>query len=352
MKKIILILLMLVNQFFAQNLDLFVDSLLMRYNNAPGAAVGLFHDGEIVFSKGYGKADLENNISITDSTNFRLASVTKQFTATAILILQQNGKLKLEDKIIKFFPCLKNYAADITIKHLLTHTSGLPDYEDLIDSKESKQLKDKDVLELLCKQDSLKFPAGTKYKYSNSGYALLSLIVEQLSGMSFAEYLNQNIFGKILMNNSIAYENGISEVKNRAFGYALIDGEIKFNDQSLTSAVLGDGGIYSSVKDMFKWDQSLYSNLILSEENLSNAFYPYTEAESENVFYGYGWRIDEYRNMKRVYHTGSTCGFSNAFVRIPEAKLSVIVLMNQRNQPALLIANSILEYYLVKIFKK
>lgn len=344
MKKLLLMITILFSQASAQSIEKFVDSLFTKFNENSGAAAGVFYNGQIIFSKGYGFADIEKRIPITDSTNFRLASVTKQFTATSIMILALQEKLNFDDKIIKYFPCLNRYANEVTIKNLLTHTSGLPDYEDFEESITDRQLNDLDVLEILCKQDSLYFPSGTKYKYSNSGYALLALIVEKVSGESFAEFVRENIFSKLGMKNSVAYEKGISEVKNRAYGYAVIDGNLKFNDQSKTSAVLGDGGIYSSVRDMFLWDQSLYSENILPRKALDEAFNPKVQAEIPDVYYGYGWRIDSFRNMKRIYHTGSTCGFSNAFVRVPKLNLSVIVLMNQRDLPALIYANKILEY--------
>lgn len=344
MKKLLLMITILFNQASAQSIEQYIDSLFSKFNDYSGVAIGIFHNGEIIFSKGYGLADIEKRIPITDSTNFRLASVTKQFTATSVLILQEQGKLNLNDKIVKYFPCLDRYASEVTIKNLLTHTSGLPDYEDFEETIPDRQLKDLDVLDILCKQDSLYFPSGTKYKYSNSGYALLALIVEKVSEKSFAEFVRENIFSKLGMKNSVAFEKGISEVKNRAFGYAIIDGNLKFNDQSKTSAVLGDGGIYSSVRDMFLWDKALYTENILSRKTLDEVFNPKIQAEMPDVYYGYGWRIDSFRNMKRIYHTGSTCGFSNAFVRVPQVNLSIIVLMNQRDLPALVYANKILEY--------
>jgi len=353
MKKIFLIIIMNINLIIAQNLEATVDSIFLKYcGNTPGVAIGIFNEGEIIFSKGYGKANLKGNISITDSTNFRLASVTKQFTAASILILTQEGKLTLNDKITNYFPCLKKYGSEITIKHLLTHTSGLLDYEDFVDENISSQLKDADVLAILCNQDSTYFSAGTNYRYSNSGFALLALIVEKVSGESFADFLYENIFSRLGMKNSLAFESGISDIKNRAYGYALLGDEIKFNDQSSTSAVLGDGGIYTSVKDMFLWDQSFYSDQILSDENRELSFTPQTNAEVEGVYYGFGWRIDSLMNYKRVYHTGSTCGFSNVFMRIPELHLSLVILMNQKDQPALMFGNKILAYLISEIFKK
>lgn len=325
-----------------QNLEQKIDSVFNDFNgNSTGVAIGIFKDGKIIFSKGYGFADLENKIKVSFHTNFRLASVTKQFTAASILILAQRNQLQIDDPIVKYFPCLNYLGEKVTIKHFLTHTSGVVDYEDFIPTEQKEQLKDKDVLKILCKNDSTYFEAGTNYKYSNSAYAILSLIVEKVSGLSFADFLNENIFKPLNMDMTIAYEKGISEVPNRAFGYAMVDGKIQFSDQSMTSAVLGDGGIYSSVDDLFKWDQSLYGNNILTSENLKLSFFRHTKAETDSSYYGFGWRLDDFMNLKRIYHTGSTCGFSNVFLRFPDENFSVVVLMNQRDLPALEYGNQV-----------
>jgi len=346
MKNIIL-LLFFSTLIMGQNLEQKIDSIFQEFiGNSSGAAVGVFKDGKIIFSKGYGFADLQNKIKITPKTNFRLASVTKQFTSASILILAQRNLLKTDAPVIKYFPCLNYLGENVTIKNLLTHTSGIIDYEDFMPSDQNEQLKDKDVLKILCENDSTYFVAGSNYRYSNSAYALLSLIVEKLSGLSFADFLNLNIFKPLSMNNTIAYEKGISEIVNRAFGYAIIDGKIEFADQSLTSAVLGDGGIYSSVEDMFLWDQSLYENKILSSGNLNLSFFRHTKAETDSSYYGFGWRLDDFMNLKRIYHTGSTCGFSNVFMRFPDKNLSVVVLMNQRDLPALEYGNQIAGFIL------
>lgn len=336
----------------AQKLEEKIDSIFSSFNmNAPGAAVGVFKDGKIFFSKGYGLRNIDTKEPITDETNFRLASVTKQFTAASILILNQNKQLNLDDPIVKYFPCLNRYGNLITIKNLLTHTSGLMDYEDFIPVNQTEQLKDRDVLQILCQNDSLYFPPGTKYKYSNSAYALLALIVEKISGQSFANFLQQNIFSPLMMDKSVAYEKGVSSVSNRAIGYSEIDNEIKFTDQSMTSAVLGDGGIYTSIVDLFKWDQSLYQSNILSKESLELAHTPYTKAESDSIFYGFGWRIDNFMNLPRVYHTGSTCGFSNVYMRFPSKNFSIVVLMNQRDLPALEYGNEIAKFIINNLLK-
>ena len=172
-----------------------VDSLFSKYNSPnPGAALEIISNGEIVFKKGYGFANLEEQVPVNSETNFRLASVTKQFTATAVLQLIEQGKLSLDDKLTDIFSGFPNYGEKITVKNLLNHTSGLIDYEDLIPDTATIQVSDQDALESMMKQDSTYFEPGTKWQYSNTGYALLSLIVEKISGESFPKFLNRKYF--------------------------------------------------------------------------------------------------------------------------------------------------------------
>jgi CubicO group peptidase (beta-lactamase class C family) len=172
------------------------------------------------------------------------------------------------------------------------------------------------------------------------------MIVEKISGQSFAEFLKQNIFDPLAMTNTVAYEKGISEVNFRAFGYANENGTLVFKDQSLTSAVLGDGGIYSSIEDLFKWDQALNTDKLVSFETLEQAFTPAILKDGTKLDYGFGWRIDEYHGFKRVHHTGQTCGFTTIIQRYPEQKFSVIILTN-RNEPMLMeLANRLTDLFL------
>ena len=316
-----------------------VDNLFKEFSPAhtPGAAVMVIKSGKPIFTKAYGQADLDAKVPCTTNTNFRLASVTKQFTAMSILILAERGKLSLDESITKFFPEFPDWGKAITVRHLLTHTSGLLDYEDLTPPGTTIPLSDKNVLLLLRQQSKTNFPPGTKFQYSNSGYALLSLIVEVVSGNSFAEFLRANIFAPLGMTNSLAYEPGVSVVPNRAFGYAKSTNGFEFKDQSLSSAVLGDGGVYSSVVDLFKWDQTLYTEKLVSHKMLQQAFTPASKnSDMTNSGYGFGWYIGSDRGTQHVWHYGSTCGFSTQIHRFPEKQLSIILLANRADaKPAL-----------------
>jgi len=353
MKRIFPVLLLVFTPFFicecnSNNYESEIDRIFAEYNSGytPGAAVAVFKNSEIIFSKGYGLANLESGVKISSSTNFRLASITKQFTAMSVLILSEQNKLSLNDNLSKFFPDFPAYAKNITIENLLQHTSGIVAYEDYIDDTVTVQLKDKDVLEIVMAQDSTYFEPGSQHRYSNSGYAVLSMIIEKVSGKRFADFLKENIFDPVGMTNTIAFENGISEVPNRSFGYQDTVSGIVFSDQSLTSAVLGDGGIYTSINDMQKWDLALSQNKLISSPLQEKAWTKGKTSDGEIFDYGYGWRLDEYDNRVTRYHTGSTCGFSNVYFRFPDSNLSVLVLINIRNKPAKELGQKVADLFL------
>ena len=305
-----------------------IDQLMQQYDGAvPGASLLVVRNGKPVVRKSWGLADLESKTPATPKTNYRLASVTKQFTAASILLLVQDGKLRLDDRIRTWLPSLPDATDDITIRQVLTHTSGLIDYEDVMAPGTTVQVHDADVLRLLQTQDSTYFKPGTKYAYSNSGYALLSLIVSRVSGRTFATFLHDRIFAPLKMNHSVAFEDGVSTVTDRAFGYTLRNGAWARKDQSSTSAVLGDGGIYSSIDDLAKWDAALYDSRLLNDELRQLAFTPHTGTNTADVKYGFGWRI----TGETLWHSGETTGFRNVIVRYPGRNLTVVILTNRDN---------------------
>jgi CubicO group peptidase (beta-lactamase class C family) len=297
--------------------------------DAPGASVMVIYRAKPVFAKGYGLADLEARVPCTTNTNFRLASVTKQFTAMAVLMLAQRKKLALNERLTDFFPEFPACGSQITVRHLLTHTSGLLDYEGAIPKGTTIPVLDQDVLRLLLRQDKTYFPPGAQFRYSNTGYALLALIVEQRSGQTFAQFLKRDIFAPLRMSRTLAYEQGLSAVSNRAYGHSPAANGFERTDQSLTSSVLGDGGVYSSVTDLFKWDQALYAPKLVSRKTLEQAFAPATPTDKPGRSYGFGWFISEYRGLKEVWHGGETVGFRARIARYPEKQFTVIILANR-----------------------
>jgi CubicO group peptidase (beta-lactamase class C family) len=310
-----------------------LDALFQDFNQpgSPGASVMIIQDGKIAMAKGYGFADVENEVPCGPDTNFRLASVTKQFTAMSVLILVQRKRLSLDERLTDFFPEFPAYGGQITVRHLLTHTSGLLDYEDLIPKGTQIPVLDRDVLRLMLQQDKTYFPPGSKYRYSNTAYSLLALIVEARSGDTFAHFLQANIFGPLEMNHTLAYEQGLSVVPNRAYGYSQDATGFKRTDQSLTSSVLGDGGIYSSVADLYRWDQALYTDKLISRKLVKLAFTPGTATDQPGVGYGFGWNIAQYRGLQEIWHSGHTIGFTARIARFPDKHFTVIILTNRND---------------------
>lgn len=311
-----------------------IDQLFKSYSaKNPGASVAIIQNHQMVFYKAYGMANRASEMPVQQNTNFRLASVSKQFTAAAILQLIQAGKLNLKNTLQSCFPELPAYAAEMNIQQLLNHTSGILDYDaDIDESENAKQVSDKDVLEHCKSFTSTYFKPGTAYRYSNTAYVLLGLIIEKYSGQSYSDYLEQHIFKPLNMQHTVAYVKGKNELSHRAYGYTKSNGQWVLKDQSSTSATLGDGGIYSSVTDLVLWDKALYDNQILPQAIWQEAFSPQQLTDGSNINYGYGWHLKDFEKLKAVYHTGSTSSFRNVFFRIPQTKISIIILTN-RNKP-------------------
>ena len=324
----------------------------------PGLAVVIRQDGRTVFSRGYGVRDLRTLAKIDAATDFRLASFTKQFTAMAVMLLVHDGKLRYDQTLAEIFPAFPAYARAITIRHLLTHTSGLPDYEDAMEASQwtaEHQIQDEDTLALLERQTSPKFAAGTSWAYSNSAYVVLGLIVAKVSGEPFEQFLQDRIFKPLGMSHTLAYRKGKNTVPNRAYGHSQKAGKFVETDQSSTSATLGDGGVYSNLDDLARWDAAMENHTLLSEREMSAALTPVTLAgggqtrwpsapgddnlnPGKPVAYGFGWFLDPYRGRPRMWHTGTTQGFHTAIERFPAEKLSVIVLCNRTDLDAAALA--------------
>jgi CubicO group peptidase (beta-lactamase class C family) len=318
----------------------------LKSSSAPGAAVLVVRHGHVVFRQGYGVTDLRTLHSIEPNTNFRLASFTKQFTATCIMLLVHDGKLHYDDHLTDIFPEFPAYGKAITIRNLLNHTSGLPDYEDLLIAKypntpEDKipQILDAGVLQLLEQQSSGKFPPGSEWQYSNSGYAVLAMVVEKVSGKPFAQFLHDRIFAPLKMNNTLAYEKGKNDVPHRAYGHTKEKDALRETDQSPTSAVLGDGGIYSSIDDLARWDRALRNHTLLSAAEIQPALTPVQPTahpaklpNGKPVSYGFGWFLDPYKGHKRMSHNGETIGFLTTIQRFPDDDLTIIVLENRTDK--------------------
>ncbi|MEO7068494.1 MAG: serine hydrolase domain-containing protein [Rhodanobacter sp.] len=309
-----------------------VNAIMHHYaGNVPGATLLILKDGKPLLSRGYGMANMEDHTAATPTTDYRLASVTKQFIAAAILLLRQDGKLHLHDSVRTWLPTLPAGDADVRIENLLDHIGGLTDYEDLIPANFTGQVSDADVLRWLSADHAHYFAAGQSYRYSNSGYVLLGLIVERASRMSLPAFLKQHIFDPLGMQQTLMYEHQHGPtVPNRAYGYSMEHGAWTRTDQSPTSATRGDGGIYSSITDLAKWDAALYDDRLLSAASRKLAFSPHIKVTGEPYVasYGFGWRI----TGDTLWHSGESIGFRNVIVRWPKQHFTIILLSN-RNAP-------------------
>ncbi len=338
----------------------------------PGFAVLLRFGGKTAYMRTDGVRDLRSKAKIDAHTNFRLASFTKQFTAAAIMLLVHDGKLRYDRTLTEVFSDFPVYGKNVTIRNLLDHTGGLPDYEDLMEDAEKAkgplwspghQIQDDEVLGLLKKERKGKFAPGTSWSYSNSGYVVLGLIVAKVSGQSYGDFLRARIFSPLHMDHTIVYRNGKNEVVNRALGHSKEGDSLNETDQSSTSATLGDGGIYSNLEDLAKWDDALRNHTLLNEKEMQLALTPVKlndgsqphwpkESNDDNlhpgkpVSYGFGWFLDPYQNHLRMWHTGSTMGFRTVIERFTADNLTVIILCNRTDLDPETLALKTAELYL------
>lgn len=318
---------------YAQNnLQKDIDFILQSnfQNDRPGAQVMVWEKGKLMYQNGAGVANVETNQPITSTTTFRMASVSKQFTAMAILLLEKQKKLRFDDKLAKYFPKLKiELSEKITLANLLTHTSGIPDYESLMDTTWKRQLLDEDIPTLLETQKTTYFFPGTKFKYSNTGFCLLALVVQQVSGIPYAQFVKENIFEPLKMNHTFIYDSQ-HLVTGRGLGYARTkNGQVIPSDQSLTSATKGDGSVYTSANDYLKWYTAIKTNeLVNLQAKLSEINYSFPTNASEG--YGLGWffRKPDRPGKYELTHSGSTCGFSNVVLLVPDEDLLIVYFSN------------------------
>ncbi|GAC1647804.1 MAG: serine hydrolase domain-containing protein [Acidobacteriaceae bacterium] len=332
---------------------------------SPGIALLVRSHGRTLFQHAYGLRDLTSRTPNDEHTNFRLASCTKQFTATAIMLLVRDGKLRYDTRLTDVFPDFPDYARSITIRNLLNHTAGLPDYEDLMADRWSPthQIDDAEVLTLLRAQPKPRFAAGTKWSYSNSGYVVLGAIVAKVSGMTYPEFLARRIFQPLHMQHTLAFVNGTNTVINRAYGHTRTATGFEQTDQSSTSATLGDGGIYSNLEDLARWDDAIAHHTLLTAAEFSAALAPFRLPDGslprwsgdsgdtdplagKPAVYGFGWFLDPYRGHQRMWHYGDTIGFMSDIERFPDDELTIVVLANRTDLDRAELVRKITDLYL------
>jgi CubicO group peptidase (beta-lactamase class C family) len=307
----------------------------------------VIQDGKILKKAGYGMADLERGVPIESDTAFRLASVSKQITAMAIMLLEEEGRLGYDDPLTRFLPELSRFGDDLTIRHLLTHTGGLPDYYDvMVEVSGVERPLTKHALDVFSGWGEPLFAPGERYEYSNPGYELLALIVERASGRKFPEFVEGRIFAPLGMTHSVVMDEPSPHIAKRALGYRKNGDAFEVYDDDPLNYIFGSGGIYSTVEDLYHWDQALYGEQLVRAETLAEAFRPVRYNSGEAYPYGFGWGLEDHLGRRRVSHAGGWVGFSTFIARYVDDRFSVIVLTNLEDADAEGLANSIAGIYL------
>ncbi len=323
--------------------------------DSPGCALGIIEDGRFIYKRGYGMANLEYGIPLTSQSVFRIGSTSKQFTAMCIVLLEEEGQLSLDDNLREYFPEMSDYAESITIRHLLHHTSGVRDYLTLMSlagARDDDFYTDPEVVDMITRQKELNFAPGDEFLYSNSGYFLLAEIVKRVTGDSMCLYAEENIFKPLGMTHTHFHDNYTQIVENRASGYGRKKGG-DFWINMTTLGMIGDGGVFTSIDDLLRWDMNFYDNKLgrADQKLIDKMQIPGVLNNGENRGYAFGLGIGEYRGLKMVSHGGSFVGFRADMIRFPEQKFSVIVLANLGNINPSRLAKQVADIYLVDHFK-
>jgi len=306
----------------------------MRAEKIPGLALAIVRDGKIVKAQGYGLANIELDVAVKPETIFQTGSVGKQFTATAVMMLVEDGKIRLDDPVGKYLPGSPATWNNVTVRNLLTHTSGIPDYEsDSVTKKDAAFINlrnDYTEDELFAKFSGLPldFPTGSKWSYSNSGYVILGILIHKVTGQFYGDVLQERIFVPLGMTSTrIISEADI--IPNRAAGYRLVNGEIK--NQEWVSPMLNttaDGALYTNVLDMAKWDAALYTEKLLKKGSLDQMWSAVRLNDGKTAPYGFGWDVTEVNGHRLIEHGGAWQGFTTQISRYVDDKFTVIVLTN------------------------
>jgi CubicO group peptidase (beta-lactamase class C family) len=329
-----------------------VDGLFSKWNkpNSPGAVVGVFKDGKIVYEHGYGLADIEHNIPISSETDFHIASMSKQFTAMDILLLAQDGKLSLDDDIRKYLPELHDFGKVITIRNLLNHTSGLRDQWNLLmlaGWRLEDVITEDDILKILSRQSALNFAPGEKYLYSNSGYTLLGVIVKRVSGQSLAQFTHDRIFEPLGMNHSRFQEQYGTLIKNRALSYEP-NGDGVYDYVALSYSNAGATSLHTTVEDLLRWDENFYTGKVGGKELLAQMQTKGKLNDGREIDYADGLSIGKYRGLDTVDHGGADAGYRTQLLRFPAQHVSIVVLANAGDASPGKLAHDVADIYLGK----
>jgi CubicO group peptidase (beta-lactamase class C family) len=320
--------------------------------HSPGGAVIVIQDGKILHEAGYGFANLAADAPITTSSIFHLASVGKQFTAISILMLRDRGKLNLDDPVVEYLPELAHFGEGVTIRRLLNHTSGIPD---AYSGKLLDALKDRsptptnvDLLGVLSGTEALRFTPGDQFEYSNTGYDVLGALIERVSGQPYPDFLEENIFRPLGMENSFSLPSLRQKTDPLlVHSYVKYQGTVQAYDYFWLDDIVGSGTVYSSVVDMYSYDQALYTDALLAQSTLTELFQPAVLNDGTESPYGFGWKLKMEGGERSYAHGGKWLGYQVYYERFPDRRLSIIVLMNWNYGPAVEdVETSIREIYL------
>ncbi|MGQ0733627.1 MAG: serine hydrolase domain-containing protein [Acidobacteriota bacterium] len=310
-----------------------VDRIFAAFDNpdSPGCALAVIRDGQIAYARGYGMADLDHDIPITPSSVFHVASVSKQFTAMAVLLLEREGKLALDDEVRKYVPELRGVSAPITIRHLMHHVSGLRDQWDLLIMSgwrlSQDVVREQDVLDLVSRMTALNFPPGSRYLYSNTGYTLLAVIVARVTGLSFREFTEEHIFRPLGMTRTFFRDDHRAIVKHQAYAYARRqDGSFRLSVP--TYDTVGASSLLTTVEDLAKWDRNFNDPRVGDRALLEQMHVRATLTDGEPTTYAAGQQIGTYRGLPIVEHAGGDAGYRSHLMRFPGERFSIACLCN------------------------
>ncbi len=338
---------------YAQN-TIEIDSIFEEYTNTqPGIAVSVIKDGSIVYEKGFGMANIEYGVTIQETTKFHVASLSKQFTAFMILKLQDDGLLSIQDDIRTYIPEIPDYGKTITINHLLTHSSGLRDQWRLLEMagwRLDDVIKTEQIFNLIKNQQALSFSPGEKFSYSNSGYTLLAIIIENITEMSFADYAKQTIFDPLNMNESFFYDDYEELVINRAYSYKKQHGELK--KSHLNFATVGPTSLFTTINDMSKWAIN-FQEMTIGNEDIFESMNQRELKENGTISnYAKGQFVRDYKGLTMIYHSGSDAGYRCYFARIPDLGYQFILFANASYINASKETFKVIDYFLQNEFQE
>ncbi len=331
-----------------------VDELFAKWdnNNSPGAAVAVIQNGSIIYKKAYGMANLEYDIPVTTSTIFHIASVSKQFTVFSILLLEDEGKLSLDDDIRKFIPEVPDFGKTITLRHLASHTSGLRDQWNLLTMagwRMDDVITKEHVFKLISKQKELNFDPGEEYLYCNTGFTLLAEVVARVSNQSFADFTKQRIFEPLNMNHSLFYDDHEKIVKNRAYSYHSDSTGLK--KSVLSYANVGATSLFTTVEDLSLWAMNFSSMRIGNADIFAKMNTPATLNNGEKFGGALGQFVGEYKGLNQISHGGADAGYRSYLGRFPDQNFAVVVFGNDASFASSVMGNKISDIYLKDQFK-